>query len=147
MTRYGAFSVFDMVAETVSTIGFESLVALLLLAAASVFILKSFGFRGAPLVSVVAVLVAISSLESAFREISDLAVYLGEISGAREYVRAALKVVGISYLSGIGLDVCREIGEAGISRCISLLTRIELLLISMPLVKEMLVSLVSLLGE
>ena len=139
--------VFDMGASGVFAVGFESLVALLLLAASSVLILKSFGFRGAPLVGVVAVLVAISSYESTVREVSALVSYLGDVSGAEKYVKAALKVVGISYLSGIGGDVAREMGENGIAKCISLVAKLELLAVAMPFIKEMLSSLISLMGE
>lgn len=124
--------------------GFGSMMALLLLAAACVLILKNFGFRGAPLVAAVVSVSALSSYESAFSEIFGVFGYLAEVSEAGEYVAAALKVVGISYLSGISCDVCREIGESGIARTVSLITRLEVILVCLPYVKEILSSLVSL---
>ena len=133
-----------MGASGISSVGFESVMALLLLSSSSVLILKSFGFRGAPLVGVIAALVAISSYASLLGEVSGIISELGAASGAGEYVRAALKVVGISYLSGISRDTVSELGESGIARCIGVITRLELLSVSAPFIKEMLSSLLSL---
>ena len=130
--------------EIQASLGFSRALGILLLGAVSVLILKCFGFRGAPLVAVVALLVAVSYYESALGEIFGLFSYLSESSGAALYVSAALKVVGISYLSGLSIDVCREIGEGGIAKGISLLTRLELILISLPYIKEILSSVSSL---
>lgn len=133
-----------MGASNVSGVGFESVMALLLLGAASVLLLKSFGFRAAPLVAVIVMLTAVSLYEPALRESGEAVAYLGELSGAKEYTRAALKVVGVSYLSGISRDVVTELGEGGIAKGISLVTRLELLFISLPFIKEMLSALISL---
>lgn len=133
-----------MGAENISGVSFESVTALLLLGCASVLVLKSFGFRGAPLVAVIVTLTAVSLYEPALRESGEVVAYLGELSGAQDYTRAALKVVGVSYLSGISRDVVTELGEGGIAKGISLVTRLELLLISLPFVKEMLSALLSL---
>ena len=135
-----------MGASEISSIGFESVIALLLTSGASVLILKSFGFKGAPLVGVIAALVAISSYGARISEISGIISELGEVSGAGEYVRAALRVVGISYLSGIARDTVTELGESGIARSLTLVTRLELLAVSAPFIKEMLNSLLSLMG-
>ena len=126
--------------------GFDSVMAMLLLSSATVLILKSFGFRGAPLVAVIVILSVLSLYESALVEMAGLFSYLGELSSGGEYIGTALKVVGISYLSGVSTDICREIGEGGIAKCISLVTKLELLTISAPYVKEILESLLAL-GE
>lgn len=126
--------------------GFDSVMAMLLLSSATVLILKSFGFRGAPLVAVIVMLSVLSLYEGALVEMAGLFSYLGELSSGGEYIGTALKVVGISYLSGVSTDICREIGEGGIAKCISLVTKLELLTISAPYVKEILESLLAL-GE
>ena len=120
--------------------------AMLLLSCATVLILKSFGFRGAPLVAVIVILSVLSLYESALVEMAGLFSYLGELSSDGEYISTALKVVGISYLSGVSTDICREIGEGGIAKCISLVTKLELLTLSAPYVKEILELLLTL-GE
>ena len=58
-----------------------------------------------------------------------------------------MKVVGIGYLGGISSDVCKEIGEAGVAKGISVAARLEILLISLPFVKDLLELSVSLIGE
>lgn len=130
--------------EIQASFGFSRVLGVLLLGAVSALILKCFGFRGAPLVAVVALLLALSYSESALAEVFGLFSYLSESSGASLYVSAALKAVGISYLSGISIDVCKEIGESGIAKGISLLTKLELILISVPYIKEILSSVSSL---
>ena len=133
-----------MGAENLLGVSFESVMALLLIGCASVLLLKSFGFRAAPLVAVIVTLAAVSLYEPALRESGEVVAYLGELSGAKEYTCAALKVVGVSYLSGISRDVVTELGEGGIAKGISLVTRLELLFISLPFIKEMLSALISL---
>ena len=124
--------------ESSVSIGFSSALGMLLVGAASALILKCFGFRGAPLVAVMALLAALSCYEGALKEIFSLFGYLSEFSGASAYVSAALKVIGVSYLSGISIDVCREIGEGGIAKGIAVLTKLELVLISLPYIKDIL---------
>ena len=136
-----------MGAENLLGVSFESVMALLLIGCASVLLLKSFGFRAAPLVAVIVMLTAVSVYEPALRESGEVVAYLGELSGAKEYTSAALKVVGVSYLSGISRDVVTELGESGIAKSISLVTRLELLFISLPFIKEMLSALVSLMEK
>ena len=126
---------------------FDSVMAVLLLSMAAVVILKSFGFRGAPLVAILVTLVAISLYEGAISEIYGVFSYLGELSESEEYVNAALKVVGISYLSGISADVCREMGEGGIAKTVSLVTKLELLALCVPYIKEILAALLSLMQQ
>ena len=126
---------------------FDSAMAVLLLALASVVILKSFGFRGAPVVTVLALVVALSSYSALFSEISDTFSYIEGLSDVREYVSAVIKVVGISYLSGICSDVAREMGESGCAKAISVITKLELVLLSLPYIKQILFSVFSLLEK
>ena len=129
------------------SVSFDGVIAFLLLAAVSVLILKSFGFRGAPLVSVIAIVSLVSYYSEALLSVSSL---FGELSDTAEvggYVSAALKIVGISYLSGISRDVCLEIGESGIARAVSVVTKLELVLVTVPFIKEILSSLLLLLSS
>ena len=136
----------DICALLSVSVGFDSVMALILLSAAAVLILKSFGFRGAPLVTVLLGVTLLSEYTELFGEISSVFSSLESAENVSEYVSAALKVVGISYLSGISADICREIGETGAAKIISVVTRLELVLFSLPYVKEILSSLLSLLG-
>ena len=129
------------------SVSFDGALAFLLLAAVSVLVLKSFGFRGAPLVSVIAIVSLVSYYSEALLSVSSL---FGELSDTAEvggYVSAALKIVGISYLSGISRDVCLEIGESGIAKAVSVVTRLELILLTVPYIKEILSALLLLLSS
>ncbi len=75
--------------------------------------------------------------------VSELGVIFGEIlsvsedAGATEVVKCALKIVGLGYVFGISAEVCEELGEKSISTLLVLFGRIEMLLVTLPYVKEM----------
>ena len=126
---------------------FSSVAAAFLVVAASSLILKSFGFKGAPVFAALSVVFIISYTSGRFSAIGELFNDISSYSNASEYVSAAMKVVGIGYLGGISSDVCKEIGEAGVAKGISVAARLEILLISLPFVKDLLELSVSLIGE
>ncbi|MBQ9070869.1 MAG: stage III sporulation AC/AD family protein [Clostridia bacterium] len=118
--------------------GFEKLCACLLISAALVVILKNFGFKGAPLVAAVVALAFASSLLSRFSTLGGALSFLSSYPESEKYVKAAAKAVGIGYLAGISSDICREIGEAGIGKCITVGARIELVILAVPFIEEIL---------
>lgn len=117
---------------------FDAALGILLIAAVSALILKSFGFRGAPLVAVIASVSLIGSSADTLSGAVGIYEELAAHPDTERYVSAALKAVGISYLSGISADACREIGETGIAKTVSLITRLELIALSLPFIKEIL---------
>lgn len=129
------------------SVSFDSVLACLLLTAVSVLILKSFGFRGAPLVSVIAIVCIASYYSEALVSVGSLFGELSDTAEVGKYVSGALKIVGISYLSGLSRDVCIEIGESGIAKAVSVVTKLELLLLTVPYIKEILSSLLLLLSS
>ena len=148
---FGAFSLGFAASGTVAalkiSIGFDGVMAYLLLAAASVLILKSFGFKGAPLVTVVALVSLVTYYSEALSSVSVLFGELSSTAEAGKYVSAALKVVGISYLSGISMDACRQMGEDGIAKTVSVVTKLELMLLAVPFIKEILSAVLLLLSS
>ena len=62
------------------------------------------------------------------------------------YAKTALKIVGIGYLSGISSDVCKELGESGVAKCIGVLAKLELACIVTPLICEILKTAEELIG-
>ena len=129
------------------SVSFDGVLAFLLLTAVSVLILKSFGFRGAPLVTVIAIVCTASYYSEALFSVGSLFGELSDTAEVGKYVSAALKIVGISYLSGISRDVCLEIGESGIAKAVSVVTKLELILLTVPYIKEILSSLLLLLSS
>ncbi len=54
-----------------------------------------------------------------------------------DYFKVMLKGLGVAYLSCIGSDMCRDCGEAGLAGRIELASKIEILLIAFPLIKNL----------
>ena len=115
------------------------LFAIGLLLAVMAMLLRSFGFRGAAVFSLFGVAVLLSS---AVGEISGLVGKLGFgelFSGdTAKYTTAIAKVVGCGYLFGICADMCRELGEQGIAKAVTVGGRVEILLIAAPYFAEIL---------
>lgn len=115
------------------------LFAIGLLLSVMAMLLRSFGFRGAAVFSLFGVAVLLSA---AAGELSDLVgkMGFGELfSGdAARYTAAIAKVVGCGYLFGICSDMCRELGEPGIAKAVTVGGRVEILLIAAPYFAEIL---------
>jgi hypothetical protein len=127
--------VFNARLEISGDFDFLNICIYMLLVAAISLILKNFGFKGAPLICALSLIcVAIPMLE----RLKDIEAPIGSLvySEAEKYIKAAAKVVGIGYLSGICSDVCKEIGEGGVAKCITLVSKLELIAVSAPFIKE-----------
>lgn len=53
------------------------------------------------------------------------------------YTEAVLKALGITVLTGAAYEICHSLGEVNISRCIEAVGKIEILLLSVPLFREL----------
>ena len=109
-------------------------------------LLKEIGWRGVPLVGVVAsigiiglVLPYLSVLKDFYSDISDE-------FGLSDFVKSALKVIGVGYLGGICADVCSELGEVGAASAVVTVSRLEILILTAPYFVEVVEMGVSLLG-
>ncbi len=56
-----------------------------------------------------------------------------------EYIGVILRGIGVTYLTGTAAELCRSAGEAGIAANIETVGRTELLLMCIPLFRELLV--------
>ena len=124
---------------------FLSIIGALLMLAASVLILKCFGFKGAPVVGAVAMITLSTSLFERLPQFLSLFEQLRSFVQAR-YVDSAVRIVGIGYLGGISADLCRELGEGGIAKCVNTVARLEVITIATPYVAEIFASLTELIG-
>ena len=118
-----------------------------MLVAVGALLLKNFGFKGAPVFVCAGILFLICCYSDAFGEINKTFLSLSSYADIEEYTSAAMKVVGIGYLSGIGADACRELGEAGVAKCISILARLEFIMIATPFIRDIMELSVALIGE
>ena len=126
---------------------FIKICVLVLLVAAMSLILKNFGFKGAPVVMAAAFCALISLFGETLEKSISVLGYFAEQGNISKYAKACIKVIGIGYLSGISTDTCKELGETGAAKCISVLTRLELIALSIPFITEIFDSALSLMGE
>ncbi len=71
--------------------------------------------------------------------LSPLMQYLKNIMGEAmptEYMELVLKALGIAYMTQISSELCRDCGEGNIASCIDTVGKIEIILISLPLLSE-----------
>ena len=101
------------------------------------FLLRELGFRGAPLVGALGIVLLFIYLLERVTNVLALLDGLASISGITELARIALRAVGIGYVVGISAEVCRQVGEGGVAKVIEGIGRVELLLISLPYIVKM----------
>lgn len=110
--------------------------ALGLLLAVVLYLLSQLGFRGVrafSALSIVAVLLAVSvSSGEIFSEINEL-VNIGEVA---DITMSALKIVFVGYVFGFSSDIAAELGESGVASAITIGGRVEMMLISLPYIKD-----------
>ena len=56
----------------------------------------------------------------------------------KDYLPLLLRAIGITFLAEITTSLCRDCGEESIAKNIELLARAEILILSFPLIKELL---------
>lgn len=123
--------------ESSGNVDFTKICVLVLLIAALSLLLKNFGFKAAPVFVSAVFLAVVCHFADTLGEGVAVLEYFAEAGGISKYSNACIKVIGIGYLSGISADTCREIGEIGAARCISIVSKLELIAISIPFIKEM----------
>lgn len=96
-------------------------------------LLKNLGWRGAPVFTALGFLMIVSELPTFFRESQR---FFELWDGFGESSAAILKIIGIGYLFGISADICRELGESGISTALTLAGRFEIITVALPFIFE-----------
>lgn len=110
------------------------------------FMLRSFGWRGAPVFASIAFVMLLSEAADSIRSIFGA---VGEISadtGLSEPAKAAIKVLGLGYLYGICADICRDLSENGIAKAVEAVGRVEIIAVVMPYFEEIIKVGVELIG-
>ena len=109
----------------------------------SLVLLKNLGWRGAPVFAAVGMALIFGELVGFFAEIKKIT---GSFEVVGEASSAIFKIIGIGYLFGISAEICRELGEAGISSALTLVGRFELIAVALPFIAEIFSLALSLLG-
>ena len=96
-------------------------------------ILRELGFKGARLVTLLG---TVGAVGIAAVYVGRLSTVLGEMGAtSSEYAVAMLKIVGLGYVFGICADICTELGDATLGSSVSLIGRLEIMVISLPYVR------------
>ena len=102
-------------------------------------LLRSFGFKGAGVFAAFSLTVLLSFFVGEWAALSELFGYAATLDGeGAEYVGAIVKIIGVGYIFGISADICRELGEGGISSGVVLVGRAEMVAIALPYFKRIL---------
>jgi hypothetical protein len=119
----------------------------LIIGALSAFLLKELGSRAAPAVGII---ISLSVIGGAFGKMEQIGAIFSSLSfdaDIERYSRDSLRVVGIGYVGGIAEDVISALGEANVAKIVQTVTRIELIGIAVPYLKEVLVTLIGFINE
>ena len=109
---------------------------LALLAAFMTYMLKSLGFDGGRLVSVVGIVLLLCGIASGLSKIVELVRGIMFIENASRVLEVTLKMLGIGYVYGTVSDICREMGEIGLANTAEGLGRVEILVLTAPFIGE-----------
>ena len=107
----------------------------LLTAFLSIF-LGEMGFKSRKLLSILSILLLFGGMSEGLGLFLDKIIGLAETAGISEACRCALKAVGLGYVFGFTSDVCTELGEHGVSKAVSLVGKVEILLVSVTYFEE-----------
>ena len=95
-------------------------------------VLAGAGFRGARLVCMVGTVLLYLVTLTLAGEICGIILPLAGAQNVGEAAGSVLKIVGVSYAASFVSDMCRDMGEVGMSNAVITVGRVEILLITAP---------------
>lgn len=93
---------------------------------------KELGWRGAPLVAVSVLLFAVGLVLPTLKSVNNYYSSLFLELNLADISKTAIKLIGLGYLVGIVVDICREMGEGLIAKGVLIVGRIEIISIVAP---------------
>ena len=61
---------------------------------------------------------------------------MGEGSSISSYMSIIIRALGISFCSSISSDICRDAGTPALASAIELVSKVEIIVLTLPLIKE-----------
>ena len=101
-------------------------------------ILKELGFSGARLISVCTLCAVMLFAISRLGEVHTELVGIEKLGGVGGVVKDIMKIIGVGYLFGICSDICLDLGEVMLSKVLLTAGRIEIIILTIPTLKEIL---------
>lgn len=96
-------------------------------------LLKNLGWRGAPALVALGIVLLLSELPLFFSEAREL---FEPWSSSLEGASAIFKIIGIGYLFGVCSEICLELGERGVASALILVGRLEAVGVALPFIYE-----------
>ena len=100
------------------------------------FMLRSMGYEGSRLISVVGTVSLLCAVVLGVGRLMDSLpseLLSGKVAAVAE---VSLRIMGVGYVFGIVADICRELGEVGLANAAQGLGRVEILMLSVPYITE-----------
>ncbi len=107
-----------------------------LLLAITAVLLRDLGWRGAAVFSAFSLVVLLSLCTEGLLALTGALSALAKSATLTEAAEGVLKITGVGILMGVSADVCRELGEHGIARGVTVAGRIEILCIALPFLQK-----------
>lgn len=101
---------------------------------AAILILRETRREFVPYVLLTLGIISFLAMLPLFRETSAL---LGTVTADLPYAATLLKAAGISMLTETGTEICKSAGESGVAGYVSLLGKTEILMITLPLFRQL----------
>lgn len=95
-------------------------------------LLDSLGYRSKGLFATLSAIIILSLLGDGLSELINGVISLADSTGITDAASCALKAVGLGYVFGITSDICDSLGEKAISSAVTVVGRIEILLVAYP---------------
>ena len=116
------------------TLHIENAVIFCIIGCILVLILKQYQKSYGVLLSIGICIIVIMTAMPQIERIFDTAENICERSGMdNSYFRILCKAIGISYLTQLGTDICRDCGENAVGTAVELCGRVLLVMLSLPL--------------
>lgn len=115
-----------------------AIAALGITAAALSAVLKHYNGEYGMFIGLAASLLILGSVTAALSPVFSLIKELAEETGGNEYIAVLMKALAVCYITGLAADCCRDAGESAIASRIDFAGRIAVVLISVPLFRNIL---------
>lgn len=99
-------------------------------------ILKELGFSGSRLVSVCTLVGVMLFAISRLGEVRTELLGIERLGGVGGLTKDIMKIIGVGYLFGICSDICLDLGESMLSKGLLTAGRIEIIILTIPTLKE-----------
>ncbi len=124
-----------------------AVIGLCVLSAAATLFMRRFMPEYALLVSAVSgCVILVFLLVSSSGLISDIEEIFVQSGLESSVLKLVLKALGVCYLTGFAADLCRDFGQTSLSSKVELAGKLSVLVLTLPLIKEILKTAVELVG-